>query len=373
MAGERDTTIGANTPTGTDPAPGIHTAPGADTAPVRSSSTPLFQQQHPAVHESNFAGAGRFAPSPSGELHFGNLRTAVLAWAIARATGRAFYLRIEDIDSQRSRATFATRQIEDLVDLGIDVDEPIITQSARLAVYESALEYLREQDLVYPCFCSRKDISHAAEAPHLPPGAYPGTCRHLSPLEQQERFADFAAQHRKSAFRLKSDNSQVHLRDLLYGETSAFVDDLVLRRGGANEDFAYNLAVVIDDHYQGIDQVVRGVDLLDSAPRQAYLAGLLGVQVPQYVHVPLVVNGEGRRLSKRDGAVTLQQMRDSVGLAGVQRLLLDSLGFTELASLSDVPEVIDPKLLDTQSYTFTEEALAQAGRSMQAVRCPGER
>ncbi|GGG73090.1 tRNA glutamyl-Q(34) synthetase GluQRS [Corynebacterium pelargi] len=247
--------------------------------------------------------AGRYAPSPSGDLHFGNLRTALLAWLFARSSGRDFHMRVEDIDTQRSSAESAQRQLEDLALIGLDWDS-LTYQHERFALYEQALAKLD----TYECYCSRKDIQHAASAPHAIPGHYPGTCRDLSEAQREQRRAELAQQGRVPAIRLRADRSTQPFDDYFLGRIEGEVDDMILRRGGQQPDWAYNLAVVVDDGAQGIDQVVRGDDLVSSAGRQAYLATLLGIAVPEYIHVPLVLNQQGKRLAKRDGAVTLRQM-----------------------------------------------------------------
>ncbi|PRQ10323.1 tRNA glutamyl-Q(34) synthetase GluQRS [Corynebacterium sp. 13CS0277] len=280
-------------------------------------------------------GAGRYAPSPSGDLHLGNLRTAVLAWLLARGSGRAFYLRDEDIDSQRSSADSARRQEEDLRELGLDFDGPTWHQSDRGAAYAAALKQLPH----YECYCSRRDIAQAASAPHAIPGQYPGTCRNLTPAQRQARRAELSAAGRVPALRLAADASRATVHDALVGEYEGDVDDMILRRGGHAPDWAYNLAVVVDDAAQGVDQVVRGDDLLSSAPRQAYLAGLLGHTPPEYVHVPLVLNSRGARLAKRDGAVTLRQMRAQGATVGdVVELLAGSIGCPGARSLAELAE-----------------------------------
>ena len=161
------------------------------------------------------------------------------------------------------------------------------------------IDELTDRDLVYECYCSRKDILAAPRAPHAPEGAYPGTCRDLTETERAERRDS----GRPPALRLRSDTHSYTVTDVLHGRYTGVVDDFVLRRGDGVP--AYNLAVVVDDAAQGVDQVVRGDDLLSSSPRQAYLAALLGYSAPEYAHVPLVLNAEGKRLAKRDGAVTL--------------------------------------------------------------------
>lgn len=268
--------------------------------------------------------AGRYAPSPSGDLHFCNLRTALLAWLCARSTGRRFIVRVEDVDSQRSSAESAQRQLEDLATLGLDWDE-VVVQSEREEAYAQAIAQLP----VYECFCSRKDIQEASRAPHAIPGQYPGTCRSLSDAALEQRRSAFRAQGRTPALRLRAEVSQWAVHDLLHGEYLGEVDDFIVRRGaqpGGHADWAYNVAVVVDDAFSGVDQVVRGDDLLSSAPRQAYLAHLLGVPVPEYVHVPLVLNAEGKRLAKRDGAVTLRQMLETRTIAEVVQQMAATLG-----------------------------------------------
>ncbi|MEU7629800.1 tRNA glutamyl-Q(34) synthetase GluQRS [Nocardia sp. NPDC049220] len=247
------------------------------------------------------AGAGRYAPSPSGDLHLGNLRTALLAWAFARSTGRRFVLRIEDLD--RARPGVEQRQLDDLAAIGVDWDGPVVRQSERLPRYEAAIDQLTAAGLTYECYCTRREIQQAATAPHGPMGAYPGTCRTLT-ASARERLR---AQGRPAALRLRATVTELDVVDELRGPYRGRVDDLVLRRGDGIP--AYNLAVVVDDAAQGVDQVVRGDDLLPSTPRQAYLAMLLDLPVPRYAHVPLVLNTAGQRLAKRDGAVTLADRR----------------------------------------------------------------
>lgn len=245
--------------------------------------------------------AGRFAPSPSGDLHLGNLRTAILAWLFARAGGRAFLMRVEDLDRQRSRPEFERTQLADLAAMGLTWDGPVVRQSERDPLYAAALARLTDAGLTFECFCTRREIAEAVRAPHAPPGSYPGTCRDLTESEREVRRSE-----RPAAIRLRADVAAWTVTDLLHGEVTGPVDDLVLRRGdGAH---AYNLAVVVDDGEQGVDQVVRGEDLLDAAPGQGYLARALGLEQPTYAHVPLALNAEGRRLAKRDGAVTLRDL-----------------------------------------------------------------
>lgn len=245
---------------------------------------------------------GRFAPSPSGPLHLGNLRTAYLAWLFARSQGSRFLLRIEDLDPQRSRPEHEAGQVADLRSLGIDWDGEPVRQSERTGLYREALRRLEESDRVYPCWCTRAEVRAAAHAPHgpLPEGSYPGTCRHLTRAERSERER---AARRPPARRLDAGAAPVSFTDRIRGESEAVVDDLVLWRGDGAP--AYNLAVVVDDADQGIDEVVRGDDLLETTPRQILLGRLLGLRVPSYAHVPQVLGADGERLAKRHGAVTL--------------------------------------------------------------------
>lgn len=286
-----------------------------------------------AVPTSPSPGAGRYAPSPSGELHVGNLRTAILAWLFARTTGRRFVLRVDDLDRVRPGA--AERQLDDLAAIGIDWDGPVVYQSERLPTYAAAVAELTAAGRTYECFCTRDEIQQAATAPHGPMGAYPGTCRHLTERQRAARRAE----GRPAAVRLRADVADYTVTDLLHGEYRGAVDDLVLRRGDGIP--AYNLTVVVDDHAQGVDQVVRGDDLLPSTPRQAYLADLLGLPVPSYAHVPLVLNREGKRLAKRDGAVSLSDQR-ALGNTpeDVVTAIAASLGYTARTT-AELREVFD--------------------------------
>ena len=275
---------------------------------------------------------GRFAPSPTGDLHLGNLRTALVAWLFARSEGSRFLVRMEDLDRVQASADHAASQLADLAALGLDWDGEVVFQSDRFDRYEAAIATLTEAGLTYPCYCTRREIREAAEAPHhgpVPDGAYPGTCRDLSADDR----ADREAEGRPPALRLWSDVGEVTVPDVLLGDIRAEVDDVVLRRNDGTP--AYNLAVVVDDAAQGVEQVVRGDDLASSAPRQRYLADLLDLPPMTYAHVSLVLGADGRRLAKRDGAVTLadQQTRGR-GPDQVRHLLAVSLG---LSAATDSP------------------------------------
>ncbi len=249
--------------------------------------------------------SGRFAPSPSGPLHLGNLRTALVAWLRARHEGASFLLRIEDLDRGRSRAEHEAGQLADLRALGIDWDGEPVRQSARDDAYAAALASLEAADLVYPCWCTRAEIRDAASAAHgdAPEGAYPGTCARLDARRRTERERS----GRPAALRVRAEAASVTVDDALLGAITGVVDDFVVRRGDGA--FAYNLAVVVDDGWQQIGEVVRGDDLASSAPRQRWLGDRLGLPRVGYVHVPLVLGPDGRRLAKRDGAVTLADRR----------------------------------------------------------------
>ena len=300
-------------------------------------------------------GAGRYAPSPSGDLHFGNLRTAVLAWLFARSTGRQFLMRVEDIDTQRSSLESAQRQLGDLAALGLDWDGEVVYQSHRFPRYDEVIAELAARGLVYECYCSRKDIQRASSAPHAAPGSYPGTCRDLTGKQREARRAELQEQGWVPALRLRASVTSWPVMDYYVGEYTGDVDDFILRRGGnANQgqDYAYNLAVVVDDADYGVDQVVRGDDLLSSAPRQAYLADLLGYQPPEFVHVPLVLNAEGQRLAKRDGAVTLREMLKTRTVAEVIAAIADSLGSPGVPALADLQKRFDPRTLPREPYVW---------------------
>ena len=226
---------------------------------------------------------GRFAPSPTGTLHLGNLRTALVAWLCARSTGSPFIIRMEDLDPVTSRPELADGQLADLAALGLDWDGPVEFQSTRLDLYHDAIATLQSRGLVYPCWCSRKEIAEASQAPNqpnLPEGSYPGTCRTLSAAQLRERTES----GRKPALRFRADNIRRSFVDGVHGLFEGGVDDVVLARADGMP--AYNLAVVVDDADQGVEQVVRGDDLLSSTPRQMMLAEYLSLPRLSYVHVP---------------------------------------------------------------------------------------
>ena len=281
---------------------------------------------------------GRFAPSPTGTLHLGNLRTALLAWLFARAQDARFLMRMEDLDTGRVRERFYDEQLHDLAALGLDWDGPVVRQSDRLELYASAVEALGAEGLVYECWCTRAEIREAASAPHgaLPEGFYPGTCRRLTTAECEARRAE----GRPPALRVRADAARVTFTDRVAGEVTGLVDDFVVRRNDGA--YAYNLAVVVDDAAQGIGEVVRGADLLDSTPRQLWLGVRLGLPAPAHAHVPLMLGADGARLAKRHGAVTLAD-RAALGETAedVLATLAGSVGLAEPGERVSAVELVE--------------------------------
>lgn len=246
---------------------------------------------------------GRFAPSPTGPLHLGNLRTALVAWLMARREHGSFIVRMEDLDRVTASRSHEVDQLVALRSIGLDWDGEVLRQSERFDLYRIAIETLSGQGLVYECYCTRREIREAAQAPQgAMPNTYPGTCRSLS----ERRRAELRAAGRTPALRLRSDGRTISFDDRLAGPRSGCVDDVVLQRNDGVP--AYNLAVVVDDAAQGVTEVVRGDDLLATTPRQIELHRLLGLPIPIYAHVPLVLGPDGSRLAKRHGAVTLDDL-----------------------------------------------------------------
>ena len=259
---------------------------------------------------------GRFAPSPSGRIHLGNILCCLLAWLSARQRGGQVILRIEDLDTARCPRRYGEQMVQDILWLGLEWDEgPIVggihgpyQQSQRTALYQAALEQLEKEGLVYPCFCSRAEL-HAASAPHREDGqvVYPGTCRDLTPEETAERIKRSG---RPPALRLRVPEEKIAFTD---GHMGPYTEDLardcgdfVLQRSDGM--FAYQLAVVVDDAAMGITEVVRGSDLLSSTPRQLLLYRLLGLPAPAFCHVPLLLDSDGCRLSKRNADAGLDTL-----------------------------------------------------------------
>lgn len=276
---------------------------------------------------------GRFAPSPSGRIHLGNILCCLLAWLSARQKGGRVVLRIEDLDTARCPMRYADQMIGDLRWLGLDWDQgpecggpdgPYF-QSQRTALYRDALERFKSLGLVYPCFCTRAEL-HAASAPHREDGltVYAGTCRDLSPAQREER-----ARLRPPGLRLRVPDQEACFVDGHMGPCAENLardcgDFLLQRSDGV---FAYQLAVVVDDAAMGITEVVRGGDLLSSTPRQLYLYQLLGLTPPEFYHFPLLLAPDGRRLSKRDASAGLDSLRGRVTAEELLGRLAQLAGF----------------------------------------------
>jgi len=278
---------------------------------------------------------GRFAPTPSGRMHLGNVFAAMIAWLSVRSQGGKMVLRMEDLDTQRTSNEFADILRQDLTWLGLDWDEETPPQSSRSAVYEKYFDLLREKDLLYPCYCTRSQL-HSVNAPHLADGTYvyPGTCRNLTAPP-----AD-----RAPSFRVKVPDRVWQFTDLLQGNyrenLATDCGDFVVRR--ADGVYVYQLAVTVDDGKAGVTEVVRGMDLLSSAPRQMYLQELFGFPHPTYGHVPMLLAPDGRRLSKRDRDLDLGQLRNRM----TAQALLGTLAYS--AGLIDKNQPVSAKELAAQ-------------------------
>ena len=248
---------------------------------------------------------GRFAPTPSGRMHLGNVFAALIAWLSVRSRAGEMVLRMEDLDTQRTSAEFAETLRDDLRWLGLTWDRETPAQSRRSVVYDRYFEILREKGLLYPCYCTRSQL-HSVNAPHLSDGTYvyPGTCRNLTEGER-------AAFHRAPAWRVVVPDRVWTVEDKIQGtyrcNLATECGDMVVRR--ADGVYVYQLAVTVDDGEAGVTEVVRGMDLLSSAPRQMYLQELFGFPHPEYAHVPMLLAPDGRRLSKRDRDLDLGILR----------------------------------------------------------------
>jgi len=263
---------------------------------------------------------GRFAPSPTGVLHLGNLRTAVAAYASVQASAGTFLIRFEDLDMHNANMANAQQQLNDLAAIGVVATETPVVQSERFALYHDAIARLIEAGHTYECFCTRKEVLEAAQAPHGGQVMYPGTCRELTEAEREERRGV-----RFGAVRLRAHGATQSFSDHIHGTVTGIVDDVVLRRNDGVP--SYNIAVVVDDALQGVTEVVRGDDLLDVTANQVHLQSLLGYDTPVYGHVPLAVGDDGERLAKRHGAVTLADLvAQGISAAQVRDMLWASLG-----------------------------------------------
>lgn len=280
---------------------------------------------------------GRFAPTPSGRMHLGNVFAALIAWLSVRSRDGELVLRMEDLDTLRTSTEYADILRSDLQWLGLDYDRETAPQSTRGPVYDTYFERLKELDLLYPCYCTRSQL-HSVNAPHLSDGTYvyPGTCRDLT--EDQRR-----AFHRQPAWRVRVPDRMWQLTDLAQGTYAQNLardcGDFVVRR--ADGVYVYQLAVTVDDGEAGVTEVVRGVDLLSSAPRQMYLQELFGFPHPVYGHVPLLMAPDGRRLSKRDRDLDLGVLRQHIRPEALIGILAAAAG------LLDKPEPISAAELAT--------------------------
>lgn len=283
---------------------------------------------------------GRFAPSPTGRMHLGNVYSALIAWLSARSQGGGFVLRIEDIDQQRSRHEYAMQIEDDLRWLGLEWDERYV-QSERFGIYEEALSKIERQGLTYPCYCTRADIM-ATQAPHESDGrvVYKGTCR----PDNIDVSIDWNIEKngRKAATRVMVPDEDITFVDGHYGMHTVNLmrqcGDFILRR--ADGAWAYQLAVVVDDALMGITEVVRGRDLLLSVPQQQYLFSLLGFESPCYAHIPLLCNEAGQRLSKRDKSLDLGTLRDNHSAEQLLGILAFHAGIIDKAEPVSADELI---------------------------------
>jgi glutamyl-tRNA synthetase len=306
---------------------------------------------------------GRFAPSPTGRLHLGNARSALLGWLQARAAGGQFLLRVEDLDRARCRPQYVDELLRDLEWLGLTWDEEPLFQSARDEVYRDAIERLERVGLVYPCFCTRAEIARAASAPHglsEEGPRYPGTCARLTSAEIAER-----SRTRAPAYRFRAQPGEVRFVDGLQGPSSqdveAVVGDFVVRR---NDGVAsYQLAVVVDDAATHITHVLRGDDLLSSTPRQLQLYAALQLPPPEFFHVPLVLGEDGKRLAKREGAFALAELRER-GLPAERVLGVlaawSGLGDGTPLTLSELVQRFRPEALPQNPVVAREQTLVAA-------------
>jgi glutamyl-Q tRNA(Asp) synthetase len=298
---------------------------------------------------------GRFAPSPTGPLHTGSLVAAVGSWLMAKRAGGQWLLRIDDLDVPRCRQEFEADILRTLERFGLCWDGEITRQSDNTAAYAEAFERLRKMGTVYPCSCSRAEIARSASAPH--PGEeipYPGSCR-----------SGLAAGRQSRAWRLLTSGMTVSFADLRHGRITTDLNlngDFVVRR--VEGFFAYQLAVVVDDHLTGVNQVVRGDDLLDSTPRQVLLHQLLGLPLPVYCHLPLVTGPDGTKLSKRDNTVSLADGR----MVGREpELLLQSLLFLGLGVPPELAAAPCAEMLAWATSAFRQDQIPQmAANSLSA-------
>jgi len=278
---------------------------------------------------------GRFAPTPSGRMHLGNVFAALLSWLSPKSRGGSWILRMEDLDTLRTREEYAQLLRDDLRWLGLDWDLETQAQSVRSGVYDRYFAQLEEKDLLYPCYCTRSQL-HNVNAPHLADGTYvyAGTCRDLTAEQRAEK-------KRLPSWRVRVPDREFAFRDLVQGpyreNLSTDCGDFVVRR--ADGVYVYQLAVTVDDGEAGVTEVVRGWDLLSSAPRQMYLQELFGFDHPEYAHIPMLMAPEGRRLSKRDQDLDMGALRKRLKPEELIGVLAHAAGLTDTAGPISAPEL----------------------------------
>ena len=296
---------------------------------------------------------GRFAPTPSGRMHLGNVFAALLSWLSPKSRGGDWILRMEDLDTLRTKAEYAELLRDDLRWLGLDWDLETEAQSLRSAVYDRYFEELREKNLLFPCYCTRSQL-HNVNAPHLSDGTYvyAGTCRNLTEAERAEK-------KRLPSWRVMVPDREFALTDLVQGDyrENLLTDcgDFVVRR--ADGVYVYQLAVTVDDGESGVTEVVRGWDLLGSAPRQMYLQELFGFSHPEYAHIPMLMAPEGRRLSKRDQDLDMGALRNRLKPEQLIGVLAHAAGLTETAapiSAKELATVFDWSKIQGREIVVTE-------------------
>ena len=296
---------------------------------------------------------GRFAPTPSGRMHLGNVFAALLSWLSPKSQGGGWILRMEDLDTLRTREEYAQVLREDLQWLGLSWDEETAAQSTRSAVYDRYFEELREKNLLFPCYCTRSQL-HNVNAPHLSDGTYvyAGTCRNLTDAQRAEKKRD-------PSWRVMVPDREYALCDLVQGDyrENLLTDcgDFVVRR--ADGVYVYQLAVTVDDGESGVTEVVRGWDLLGSAPRQMYLQELFGFEHPRYAHIPMLMAPEGRRLSKRDQDLDMGALRNRLKPEQLIGVLAHAAGLTESAasiSAKELATVFDWNKIQGKEIVVTE-------------------
>ena len=296
---------------------------------------------------------GRFAPTPSGRMHLGNVFAALLSWLSPKSKGGAWILRMEDLDTQRTKAEYAELLRDDLRWLGLDWDGETQPQSARSKVYDRYFELLQEKALLYPCYCTRSQL-HNVNAPHLSDGTYvyAGTCRNLTQAERD-------AQERAPSWRVLVPDRQFSFTDLVQGEyrenLASDCGDFVVRR--ADGVYVYQLAVTVDDGEAGVTEVVRGWDLLSSAPRQMYLQELFDFAHPEYAHIPMLMAPDGRRLSKRNQDLDMGALRSRLRPEQLIGVLAHAAGLTETpapVSAGELSAVFDWQKIRGKEIVVTE-------------------